>query len=104
MVAEDVPSVEYFSFGSKKRELQLNELLKHGYEIITNHKIQYECDGMVEVQECRWGKYLVTFDHDHFELIGLNPAVKPNHVATLVTDNLKRSETEITLEKKTIKM
>ena len=39
MVAEDSPNVEYFSFGSKKRELQMNELLKHGYEIITDHKI-----------------------------------------------------------------
>ena len=102
--AEDSPRVEYFSFGSKKRELQLNELLRLGYEIITNHKIQYECDGMVEVKECRWGKYLVTFDHDHFELIGLNPRVKPNHVATLVTDNLKKSEVDVRLNKNSAKM
>ena len=101
---EDSPRVEYFSFGSKKRELQLNELLRLGYEIITNHKIQYECDGMVETKECRWGKYLITFDHDHFELIGLNPRVKPNHVATLVTDNLKRSEVDVRLNKNSAKM
>ena len=49
---------------------------------------------MVEVQECRWGTYLVTFDHDHFEVIGLNAAVKPRHVANLVTDNLKKCEVE----------
>ena len=84
--------------------MQLNELLRLGYEIITNHKIQYECDGMVEVKECRWGKYLVTFDHDHFELIGLNPRVKPNHVATLVTDNLKKSEVDVRLNKNSAKM
>ena len=103
-VAEDSPSVEYFSFGTKKRELQLNELLKNGYQIITEHKIQYECDGMVEIKECRWGKYLLTFDHDHFELVGLNPSVKPKHVANLVTDNLKKSETDVELNKKTAKM
>ena len=103
-VVEDSPRVEYFSFGTKKRELQLNELLKNGYEIITEHKIQYECDGMVEIKECRWGKYLLTFDHDHFELVGLNPSVKPKHVANLVTDNLKRSETDVQLNKKSAKM
>lgn len=39
LVAEDSPSVHYYSFGSKKRELQISELLQHGYEIITDHKI-----------------------------------------------------------------
>ena len=48
---------------------------------------------MVEINECKWGKYLVTFDHDHFELVGLNPVVDPKHVAALVTDNLRLSET-----------
>ena len=59
---------------------------------------------MVEIKECRWGKYLLTFDHDHFELVGLNPSVKPKHVANLVTDNLKKSETDVKLNKKTGKM
>ena len=34
MVAEDHPNVDYFSFGTKKRELLLNDLLRRGYEII----------------------------------------------------------------------
>ena len=59
---------------------------------------------MVEVNECKWGKYLVTFDHDHFELVGLNPSVRPKHVATLVTDNLKKSEVDVALNKKKTKM
>ena len=92
LVAEDQPGVDYFSFGTKKRELQISELLRHGYEVITEHKIQYECDGMVEVNECRWGEYMLTFDHDHFEVVGLNPSVKPSHVANLVTDNIRKSE------------
>lgn len=52
---------------------------------------------MVEVQECRWGNYLLTFDHDHFEVIGLSPNVKPVHVASLVTDNLRKSEVDASL-------
>ena len=53
---------------------------------------------MVEVNECQWGKYLLTFDHDHFEVIGLNPAVKVKHVANIVTDNLRKVEVENRLE------
>ena len=92
LVAEDHPDVDYFSFGSKKRELLMNDLLRRGYEIISQHKIQYESDGMIEVNECRYGTYLVTFDHDHFEVIGLNPATYPKHVASLVTDNIRKCE------------
>ena len=72
--------------------MQLSELLRKGFEIITEHKIQYECDGMFEVNECRHGTYLLTFDHDHFEVVGLNSAVKPTHVAGLLTDNIRKIE------------
>uniref|UniRef100_A0A7S3I180 Uncharacterized protein n=1 Tax=Favella ehrenbergii TaxID=182087 RepID=A0A7S3I180_9SPIT len=99
MVAEDSESVSYFSFGTKKRELQISELLRKGFEVITEHKIQYECDGMIETNECRWGTYLLTFDHDHFEVIGLNPSVPPKHVASLVTDNIRKCEIDQGLSK-----
>ena len=99
LVAEDSSRVKYFSFGTKKREMQLSDLLRKGYEIITEHKIQYECDGMIEVNECRWGTYLLTFDHDHFEVVGLNPAIKPTHVASLVTDNIRKCEIDDNLMK-----
>ena len=98
MICEDSPDVNYYSFGSKKRELQISELLRPGYELITEHKIQYECDGMVEVGECAWGQYLVTFDNDHFEVVGLGET-DVRHVANLVTDNLRRDEVATTLEK-----
>lgn len=39
LVCEDSADVNYYSFGSKKRELQISELLRPGYEIITEHKI-----------------------------------------------------------------
>ena len=53
---------------------------------------------MVEVGECKWGKYLVTFDNDHFEVIGLSQT-DIRHVANIVTDNLRRDEAEATLAK-----
>ena len=98
LVAEDAEGVEYFSFGSKKRELQISELLRPAFAMITEHKVGYENDGMVEVKECRWGNYLLTFDHDHFEVIGLNSAIKPVHVANLVTDNLRKSEVDAQMQ------
>ena len=39
LVAEDDPEIRYYSFGTKKQELQMSELLRPGYEIITEHKI-----------------------------------------------------------------
>lgn len=46
----------------------------------------------MEVKECRWGEYVLTFDHDHFEVVGLSPNVRPRHVAALITDNLRKCE------------
>ena len=93
-MATDAEGVKYYSFGSKRHEKGINELLRPGYEIITEDNIRYECDGMIETNECRWGKYLVTFDQDHFEVMGFNPQVKPNHVAALVADNMRLCEIE----------
>ena len=99
---EDVPEVDYYSFATKKQELQLSELLRAGHEIICDHRVEWECDGMVEVEEQKWGQYLVTFDSDHFEVVGLNPQMSssplgyskhgPRHVVNLVTDNLRVNE------------
>ena len=72
----------------------MTELLRPGYEIITNHEILHECDGMNRVCDMKWARYLLTFDHDHFDVIGFNPAIKPTHVAKIVTDNLRLSETK----------
>lgn len=91
-VATDCENVDYFSFGAKKKELQMSELLRPGFQIITNHEILQECDGMNRVCDMKWARYLLTFDHDHFDVIGFNPEVNPRHVANIVTDNLRLSE------------
>jgi len=70
----------------------MTELLKPGYELITNHEILHECDGMNRVSDMKWARYLLTFDHDHFDVIGFNPSINPLHVATLITDNMRLSE------------
>lgn len=70
------------------------ELLRPGYTVITNHEILYECDGMNKVADTKWARYLLTFDHDHFDVVGFNPNVNPQHVATIITDNLRLSETK----------
>ena len=54
-VCEDCPDVDYYSFGTKKQELQISELLRYGYKIITDYKFEWECDGLVEVSEAKWG-------------------------------------------------
>ena len=41
------------------------------------------------VPDVKWGKYLITFEHDHLEVAGLNPRVFPRHVASLMIDNLR---------------
>ena len=91
-VCEDCADVDYYSFGTKKQELQISELLRYGYSVITDYKFEWECDGLVEVNEAKWGTHLLNFDHDHFEVVGLNPNIKPQHVANLVTDNLRVNE------------
>ena len=73
MVCEDCENVDYYSFSTKKQHLQVSELLRAGWEVITDNKFEVECDGLSEVSEQKWGRHLLTFDHDHFEVAGLNP-------------------------------
>ena len=91
-VAADVLGVKYFSFGSKKKEAFMSELVRPGYEIITQHEVQNECDGLTKPDETKWGNYLLTFEHDHMEVFGLNPKVYPGHVGALISDAAKLSE------------
>ena len=42
--------------------------------------------------DSEWGKYLITFQFDHLEMVGFNADVKPVHVYNLIMDNLKLRE------------
>lgn len=85
----DHPDVQYASFGAWRKELQHNELLRANWQTITDHAIEVRTDGMTTVDEVKWGTYLVTFEHDHFEVAGLNPRVGCDHVANLLMDQAR---------------
>ena len=90
-VAVDADSVGYYSFGAQKSELQISQVLRPAYKIITDFAIETQCDGMVDVHSAKWGQYILTFNQDHFEVGGLQPGVQ-SHVPTLLTDNLRVDE------------
>jgi len=35
--------------------------------------MEVDTDGLVRTEDTRWGDYLLTFEHDHLEVAGLNP-------------------------------
>ena len=43
-------------------------------------------------EDCQWGRYLVTFEHDHLEIAGFNAAMQPTTVYNLLLDNIKLTE------------
>jgi hypothetical protein len=49
-------------------------------------------DGMVRPEEAKWGDYLITFEHDHLEMVGFNADHIPSNVYNLVIDNIKLNE------------
>ena len=50
-MCEDCEEVDYYSFSTKKGQLQVSELLRTGWDVITDYKFEIECDGMSEVNE-----------------------------------------------------
>lgn len=91
-VVADKRNCNYFSFGAKKKELMVNDLLRSNHSLITEQRVETETDGMVRTPDMEWGKYLLTFDHDHLEVVGFDPSVPVDHVAALMVDNLRVSE------------
>lgn len=91
-VVQDHKDVSYYSFGSKKKDEELSDLLREAYEPLTGRELQNETDGIIMPDEAHWGQHLLTFDSDHFEVMGLNGRVNPRHVCNLVFDNLRVCE------------
>ena len=69
-------------------------MLRANFEKITQHRLEVETDGLVRLEDQQWGKYLLTFEHDHLEIIGFNHRVSPRHVTNLVVDNIRLNEIE----------
>lgn len=84
--------IKYASMGAKRRELQLGEMLRANYRKITEHRLEIETDGICRVEDTKWGTYLLTLQHDHFEAAGMNPKVDVRHIANLMVDNCRLCE------------
>ena len=61
-VATDCPGVGYYSFGARQKEMQMSEVLRTGFEIITDHHTPTDCDGLMKTSDTHHGQYLVTFE------------------------------------------
>ena len=70
----------------------MNEMLQKGHEILVGLKWGEQCDGLVRDVEARYGRYLLTLDNDHFEVMGFHPEHNPANVMNLVADNARVCE------------
>ena len=53
-VATDCDDVDYYSFSAKKTQSGMCDLLKPGWEMITNNEIRWECDGINRVDDMKY--------------------------------------------------
>lgn len=67
-------------------------MLKQSHDIISEGLINNRSDGLVRPEEAEWGKYIMTFEHDHLEMGGLNPNHFPINIYNLLTDNIRLNE------------
>ena len=91
-VCEDMPSVDYYSIGAFKNGRTMSNLLKNGYDVLVGDLWGEQCDGIVRDVEARWGRYLMTFENDHMEMMGFAPFHNPANVFNLVADNARVCE------------
>lgn len=91
-VATDVAGVDYFSIGSQKAYLQVCDQLKRSSEVISEGLVTNRSDGLVMPEEAKWGEYLLTFEQDHFEMVGFNADYNPTQVYNIIADNIKLCE------------
>lgn len=91
-VCTDAPNVDYYSIGAWKDGKTMNPMLKNGHDMVVDRKFDLQTDGLVMDEEARWGKYLLTMNNDHFELVGFMPQHDPANVFNLVADNARVCE------------
>jgi hypothetical protein len=92
IIADDNPTTDYYSVGSKKKYFHTTDALKHSHHILSRREIQNVSDGIMRPEDCEWGRYLVTFEQDHLEIVGFNPDYNPRQVYNLLVDNIKLNE------------
>lgn len=62
------------------------------HEMISENLIHNRSDGLVRPEEAEWGRYLITFEQDHLEMVGFNVDFMPFNVYNLLVDNIKLNE------------
>lgn len=66
--------------------------MRAGQDMIQDGLIHNRSDGLVRPEEAEWGRYLLTFEQDHLEMVGFNVDYTPNQVYNLIADNVKLTE------------
>jgi len=61
-VAENNPTTDYYSVGSKKKYFHVSDSLRHSHNLLSRKQIQNVSDGVMRPEDCEWGRYLVTFE------------------------------------------
>lgn len=86
----DAPNVNYLSVGGKRPQLKGSESLRVSNEICGDDTTEnYSNDGIIAAKESVWGKHLINFDADHFELIGMRPDFSAKEIFNLYSSAVK---------------
>ena len=82
--------VKFHSIGGRRVAIKTSETLRFTSEDLSDDSLQnHDNDGLVCVEECEFGKHLINFDADHFELIGMRPRFNANQLFDLYVQTVK---------------
>jgi hypothetical protein len=82
--------VKFHSVGGRRIPIKTSETLRFTSEDLSDDSLQsHPNDGLVCVEECEFGKHLLNFDADHFELIGMRPGFNANQLFDLYVQTVK---------------
>jgi hypothetical protein len=82
--------VKFHSVGGRRVPIKTSETLRFTSEDLSDDNLKdHPNDGLVCVEECEFGKHLLNFDADHFELIGMRPGFNANQLFDLYVQTVK---------------
>ena len=93
--AELSPEVKYHSVGGRRMPIKCSESLRVSCEdILDDPEQDFSNDGLIWVEEAKFGKHLVNFDADHFELIGMRPKFNASMMFDLYAQTVKSCDSD----------
>lgn len=97
------PDVKYFSVGGRRIKVKTAESIRFCHEFIRNNfEEEIGLDGLVCVKEAEYGKHLVNFDADHFELVGMKQNFDASKLFELYSNTLKFNDEQFMSEIKSL--